>query len=60
MNPKRLSILVAIVVIGICGCAGLQRDTAEPAESGEIKLGLDQTPAAVRQAIESELVEAQL
>ena len=50
MNPKCISILVAMV--GMCGCARLQRHTAEPAEPGETKVRLDQTPAAVRQTID--------
>jgi hypothetical protein len=60
MNPKCISILVAMVMIGMCGCAGMQRRTAEPAEAGETKVRLEQTPPAVRQTIERELVGAQL
>jgi len=44
----------------MCGCAGMQRPVAEPAEPGEIKVRLEQTPAPVRQTIERELVGAQL
>ena len=47
-------------MLGLCGCAGLQRHPAEPAEPGETKVRLDQTPAAVRQTIERELAGAQL
>jgi hypothetical protein len=38
----------------------MQRHAAEPAEPGETKVSLEQTPAAVRQTIERELVGAQL
>ena len=55
MNLQCISILVALA--GMCGCARLQRHAAEP---GEIKVRLDQTPAAVRQTIERELVGAEL
>ena len=58
MNPQYISILIAMV--GMCGCATTQRQTAELAEPGETKVRLDQTPAAVRQTIEHELVGAQL
>jgi hypothetical protein len=57
MNLNRISILVALVVIGMSGCGRLQRHAAEP---GETKVRLDQTPAAVRQTIERELEGAQL
>jgi len=60
MNPKCISILIAVVVIGTCGCARMQQRMADPAEAGETKVRLDQTPAAVRQTIERELVGAQL
>src|SRR5262245_46830350 len=60
MNLRCTSIVVAMVVTGLCGCAGTQRHTPEPAEAGETKVRLDQTPAAVRQTIERELVGAQL
>ncbi len=49
-----------MVAIGVYGCATMQRHAAEPAEAGETKVRLDQTPAAVRQTIERELVGAQL
>ena len=55
MNTKHISIFLATV--GMCGCARLHRPAAEPAET---KVRLDQTPAAVRQAIERELIGAQL
>src|SRR5262245_58851341 len=55
MNPKRLSI--ALVMLGMCGCSAVRRHASEP---GETKVDLDQTPAAVRQTIERELVGAQL
>src|SRR6267142_5076085 len=60
MNPKCISMLVAMVVIGTCGCARMSRHAAEPAEAGETKVRLEQTPPAVRQTIERELVGAQL
>jgi hypothetical protein len=41
----------------MCGCAGPQRHAAE---TGETKIRLDQTPVAVRQTIDRELVGAQL
>jgi hypothetical protein len=52
--------MATIAALVICGCARMQRHTAEPAEAGETKVRLDQTPAAVRQTIERELVGAQL
>jgi hypothetical protein len=55
MTAKCISILVAMV--GMCGCARLLRHPAEPAET---KVRLDQTPAAVKQTIERELIGAQL
>ncbi len=55
MNPQCLLVLIAMVAM--CGCAMMQRPTAEP---GETKVRLEQTPAAVRQTIERELVGAQL
>ena len=48
------------------GSAPSQRETArdgtvaEPAEPGEVKIGLDQAPPAVRQTLERELAGAQL
>src|SRR5262245_30711926 len=52
MNTRCISILPAVVAIAIGGCAGMH--------PGETKVRLDQTPAAVRQAIERELAGAQL
>jgi len=60
MNPKCIAIFAAMIAIGVCGCATTQRHAAEPAEAGETKVSLAQTPAAVRQTIERELVGAQL
>src|SRR2546425_17156 len=37
MNPQCISILVATVVIGMCGCAITQGHTVGPAEPGETK-----------------------
>jgi hypothetical protein len=45
---------------GTCGCARMAKSGSEAAEGRETKVGLDQTPAAVRQTIERELVGAQL
>ena len=58
MNPKR--VFAVMIAIGMCGCASHNKDAAESAESGETKVSLAQTPPAVRQTIESELVGAQL
>ena len=52
--------LFAVAVIGTSGCASGGRSSGEAAESGETKVRLDQTPPAVRQTIERELVGAQL
>jgi len=60
MNPRCILILTAVVGLAICGCVTKQRHTAEPAEAGETKVRLEQTPPAVRQTIERELVDAQL
>jgi hypothetical protein len=60
MSQSSILILTAMMAIAICGCATKQELTAEPAEAGETKVSLAQTPAAVRQAIERELVGAQL
>jgi len=49
-----------MAMVATCGCAGMQQHLAEPADSGDTKIRLEQTPAAVRQTIESELVGAQL
>ena len=51
---------MVVMVMGMCGCAWMHRHAAGPPESGETKVRLDQTPAAVRQAIERELIDAQL
>jgi len=58
MNSKTKWLFTAMIAAAICGCAN--RQAAEPAEPGQIKVGLAQTPAAVRQTIERELVGAQL
>ena len=60
MNPKCTWILPALIAIGMCGCAAPKRQAAEVVEVGETMVRLDQTPAAVRQTIERELVGAQL
>jgi len=60
MNPRCILILTAAVGLAISGCVTKQRHTAEPAETGETKVRLEQTPPAVRQTIERELVDAQL
>ena len=60
MNPRYIPVLTLIVATAIYGCARMQHHTAEPAEPGETKVRLEQTPATVRQTIERELVGAQL
>jgi len=57
MNSKCPWLYIAVIAAGMCGCASQQRQAAE---SGEIKVRLAQTPAAVRQTIERELIGAQL
>jgi len=52
--------LLALAVIGTSGCASGGRSSGEAAEAGETKVRLDQTPTAVRQTIERELVGGQL
>ena len=54
MNPRCISLLAAMMAMGMCGCARMQRHAAET------KVRLDQTPVAVRQTIERELAGAQL
>jgi hypothetical protein len=44
MNPKHISIFVAMV--GMCGCAGMQRHAAEPAEPGETKVKSEKPESA--------------
>jgi len=60
MNPKCIGIFAAMIAIGMYGCAAPKRQAAEVVEVGETMVRLDQTPAAVRQTIERELVGAQL
>jgi hypothetical protein len=60
MNPKGTVLLMAIMALGICGCSTGGHHSTEAAEGGETKVSLEQTPAAVRQTIERELVGAQL
>src|SRR6185295_2800626 len=60
MNPKCPWIFAAMIAIGMCGCATTQRQACEAPEAGETKVSLAQTPAAVRQAIERELVGGEL
>jgi len=60
MNPRCILLLTAMVALAVCGCATNQRQAAESPEAGETKVSLAQTPAAVRQTIERELVGAQL
>ncbi len=57
MNSKYSWIFAAALTVALCGCASPQRNAAE---SGETKVSLAQTPTAVRQVIERELVGAQL
>src|SRR5262245_25743290 len=52
--------LLMVAVIGICGCSGMHQNSAEAPERGEKKVRLDQTPVAVRQTIERELVGGEL
>ncbi len=60
MKSNCMWIFTGIIAIGMCGCASSQRHAAEAPEAGETKVSLDQTPAAVRQTIDRELVGAQL
>ncbi len=60
MNAKGTLFLTAIMALGICGCSTGGHHSIEATEAGETKVSLEQTPAAVRQAIEQELVGAQL
>jgi hypothetical protein len=60
MNPKRIVMLVSMIAMAICGCTTMQRHATDAADPGETKVSLDQTPAAVRQTIQAELVGAQL
>lgn len=61
MNERNLiGSLMVLLVIGTCSCAKLQGSGAEPTESGEKKVRLDQLPPAARQAVERELADAQL
>jgi hypothetical protein len=60
MKPKCMWIFTGMIAIGMCGCASSERHAAEAREAGETKVRLDQTPAAVRQTIDRELVGAQL
>ena len=60
MNPKCMWVFAAMIAIGMCGCAKLHQHAAEAPEAGETKVRLDQTPAAVRQTIDRELVGARL
>src|SRR5262249_35020012 len=48
-----------VIALAACGCSGL-RSSEEAAEPGETKVPLAQTPAPVRQTIESQLVGAQV
>ena len=52
--------LLAVLVLGNAGCASGGRSSEEAAESGETKVRLDQTPPAVQQTIQRELVGGQL
>jgi hypothetical protein len=62
MNTKR--ILAASLVLGLGACANNQQRAAskgtEPPESGEVKVSLEDTPAAVRKTIQNELAGAKL
>jgi len=60
MNAKCTLFLTVMMALGICGCSTGRHHSAEAAEAGETKVTLEQTPAAVRQTIERELVGAQL
>src|SRR5439155_25155290 len=42
MNPQCIWMLMAMVAT--CGCAGMQQHLAEPADSGDTKIRLEQTP----------------
>lgn len=51
--------VLAAVIFGFIGCAAWQH-SSDSLEAGETKVRLDQTPPAVRQTIERELVGAEL
>jgi len=65
-------IFAAVLTMGLCGCANTDRPSSmggsettagakpEPAEAGEVKVSVDQTPPAVRETIQRELVGAEL
>ena len=55
-----LSSIVLTIAIATSGCARMNSHNSEAAEAGETKVRLDQTPPAVRQAIEHELAGATL
>ena len=52
--------LLVLLLVGTFACARMQPGAVAPAESGETKVRLDQTPDPVRQTIERELVGARL
>ncbi len=52
--------LVILLALSAAGCAKLRSSSGDAAESGETKVRLEQTPRAVRETIERELVGAQL
>jgi len=56
MNSKLNWMVAVAMAAGLCGCAGHRGD----GEAGETKVTLAQTPPAVRQTIERELVGAEL
>jgi hypothetical protein len=59
MNAKTVAWhLLAMLTIGAGGCSTAGRDSNEASESDKVRL--DQTPPAARQAIEHELIGAQL
>jgi hypothetical protein len=60
MKAKCTLFLTVMLALGICGCSTGRHHSTEAAESGETKVSLEQTPAAVRQTIERELLGAQL
>jgi len=60
MKAKCTLFLTVMMALGICGCSTGRHHSTEAAESGETKVSLEQTPAAVRRTIERELVGAQL
>jgi len=52
--------VLAVFVMGTCGCGTTERSAAEPAEAVEKKVRLDGLPAAARQTVERELEDAEL